>query len=155
MKPTSIRDLLTTFVVLAVLADLLTRVGYAALPPIPTLAGVTLLVLAALEVILAFALKARIERKPGTRPVEPLVAARSVALAKASALAGAVMAGLWAGFLAFLLSCRADLAAAASDLPGAVVGLVSAVALACAALWLEHCCRTPLDSDEQEPDRRR
>jgi hypothetical protein len=149
------RDLLTAFVALGVLAYPLTRVGYATLPPIPALAGVTLLVLAALEVILAFALKARIERRPGSRPVEPLMAARAVALAKASALAGALMAGLWAGFLAFLLPRRADLAAAASDLPGAVIGLVSAVALVCAALWLEHCCRTPLDSDEQEPHRRR
>lgn len=153
MKPTSIRDLLSIFVVVAVVGYLLTTIGYGVLPPLPALAGITLLVLAALELILAYALKARIERKPGTRPVEPLVAARAVALAKASALAGTVMAGLWTGLLVFVLLKRTELAAAAADTPSAAIGLLSALALVAAGLWLEHCCRTPLDSDEPEQHR--
>ena len=43
------------------------------------------------------ALRARIRREPGTTPVQPLVAARAVLVAKASSVAGAVVAGAWLG----------------------------------------------------------
>lgn len=155
MKPSSPRELVATFVVLGLLGYLLTKVLYATLPPLPTPAGVPLLVLAAIEAGLAYVLKERIERKPGTRPVEPLMAARAVALAKASALAGTVMAGLWGGFLCFVLVRRSELAAAAADTPGAVLGLLCALALVAAALWLEHSCRTPPDPEEQERHQQR
>jgi hypothetical protein len=155
MKPTRLPELVATFLVLAVATFLLVKVGYSALPSVPPLAGVTLLVLAAIEVALGFSLKARIERRPGTRPVQPLVAARAVTLAKASAVAGSVMAGVWAGLLGYLLPRRAQITAAADDTPGAVIGLICAIALVAAALWLQHCCRTPIDSDEDpERDRR-
>jgi uncharacterized membrane protein len=147
--------LVPTFVVVGVLAYLVTRLSYASMPPLPLLAGITLLVLAALEAILGYYLKARIERKPGTEPVEPLVAARAVALAKASAVAGTVVAGAWAGILGYLLPQRDQLAAAVDDTPSAVVGLISAAALVAAALWLQHCCRTPLDSDDEQRPRQR
>jgi hypothetical protein len=157
VKPTNWRELASTFAVVAVVAHLLTRVSYAVLPPLPLLAGITLLVLAALELVLGFSLKARIERRPGTTPVQPLVAARAVTLAKASAWAGTVMAAVWAGLLGYLLPRLRELSAAADDTPGAVVGLVSAAALVAAALWLQHCCRAPRDADrdptkDQESD---
>jgi hypothetical protein len=155
MKPTRIPELAATFVVVAVVVYLLVKLSYSAMPALPTLAGVTLLVLAAIEAVLGFALKARIERRPGTKPVEPLAAARAVALAKASALAGAVMGGAWLGLLSYLLPRRTVLAAAAGDTPGAVVGLACALALVAAALWLQHCCRAPTDSDDQDRDRQR
>ena len=155
MKPTSIRDLLSLFVVLAVVGYLLTTIVYGSLPPLPPLAGVTLLVLAALELIWAFSLKARIDRKPNTRPLNPLVAARSVALAKASGLVGSGLAGLWAGLLVFVLIRRSELAAAADDTPSTVIGLFSAVSLAAAGLWLEHCCRTPPTDEDDGSSRDR
>ncbi|MBO0851544.1 MAG: DUF3180 domain-containing protein [Pseudonocardia sp.] len=155
MKPTRIRELAATFVVVAVVVYLLVKLAYSAMPALPPLAGVTLLVLAAIEAVLGFALKARIERRPGTKPVEPLAAARAVALAKASAVAGAVMAGAWSGLLAYLLPRRTVLEAAAGDTPGAAVGLACALALVAAAMWLQRCCRTPLDSDDQDRDRQR
>ncbi|HTF45894.1 MAG TPA: DUF3180 domain-containing protein [Pseudonocardia sp.] len=151
MKPTGWRELLPTFLVVAVVVYLITRITYGVLPPLPLFAGVTLLLLAIIETILGYSLKARIEQRPGTQPVQPLVAARAVALAKASAVAGALMAGVWAGLLGYLLPRYGQLAAAADDTPGAVLGLVCALALVAAALWLQHCCRAPTDSDD--PDR--
>jgi len=151
VKPTGWRELLPTFFVVAVVVYLITRITYGVLPPLPLFAGVTLLLLAIIETILGYSLKARIEQRPGTQPVQPLVAARAVALAKASAVAGALMAGVWAGLLGYLLPRYGQLAAAADDTPGAVLGLVCAVALVAAALWLQHCCRAPTDSDD--PDR--
>jgi hypothetical protein len=149
VKAFGARELLPPFGMLALLAYLGMGPTYASMPPLPTPAGAVLLVLAAAELVLAFALRARIERRPGSRPVQPLVAARAVALAQASALGGAVMAGLWLGVLGFLLPRRDELSAAAEDTPAAVVGLISAAALVAAALWLQHCCRTPPPEDDR------
>jgi len=153
LEPTTLRDLLSIFVVVGVLAYLLVRASYAALPSIPAPAGATLLVLAVVEAVLGYTLKARIERRPDTRPVQPLSAARAVALAKASAVAGAVMAGVWSGMLGYLLPRLDVLSAAADDTPGAALGLVGSVALVAAALWLQHCCRTPPEDDDRDRDR--
>ncbi|HZZ51076.1 MAG TPA: DUF3180 domain-containing protein [Pseudonocardia sp.] len=155
MTPTSIRQLVAVFLVFGVAGYVLTQASYAGLPPLPTLSGVPLLVLAGVEVAIGVQVKARIERKPGTLPIQPLMAARAVALAKASALAGAILGGLWGGFGCFVLIRSSQIEAARDDVPGAVIGVVCAAALAGAALWLEHCCRTPSDSDDTGPDTQR
>ncbi|MDN5932904.1 MAG: DUF3180 domain-containing protein, partial [Pseudonocardia sp.] len=86
MTATRPRDLLVAALVAAVLANLLVRLSYGSLPAIPALAGVTLGVLGVAEAIAGRSLRARIERRPGTTPVPPLVAARAVLVANASAL---------------------------------------------------------------------
>jgi len=139
---TRVADLVGLWLLAAALSWLLVRIGYGALPPVPVLAGASLLVLAAVEVGLALVLRNRIERRRGARLLDPIMAARSVALAKASSLVGALVAGVWTGVLG-LLGARATLAAAAADTPGALVGLVCAVLLVGAALHLERTCRTP------------
>ncbi|MEU6149838.1 DUF3180 domain-containing protein [Actinosynnema sp. NPDC047251] len=146
MRFTKPRDLLAAGLVAGLLAHLLLRLAYGTLPPLPTFAGFTLLVIAAVDLVLAFSLRARIQRKPGSAPVEPLTAARAVALAKASSVLGAIMAGAWAGVLVYVLPVRGEFEAADHDLVSAIVGVVSAVALIGAGLWLEHCCKTPEDS---------
>ncbi|WP_121001520.1 DUF3180 domain-containing protein [Saccharothrix australiensis] len=145
MRFTKPRDLLAAGLVAGLLAHLLLRLAYDTLPPLPTFAGFTLLVIAVVDLVLGFSLRARIRRKPGTPPVEPLTAARAVALAKASSLLGAIMAGAWAGVLIYVLPVRGEFEAADHDLVSAVVGIACAAALVGAALWLEHCCRTPDD----------
>lgn len=150
MAPTRVRDLLVVAVVVGLVANLLVRLSYGSLPDFPLFAGVTLGVLGLAEVAAGNVLRARIRRRPGTSPVQPLVAARAVLVAKASALSGAIMAGLWAGLLAHVLPRSAEVAAAASDSAAAAVGLLSSLALVAGALWLEHCCRTP---DDPGPDR--
>lgn len=152
MKFTRVRDLLGIAAVAALGSWLLVRTNYGAIPPLPTLAGLTLAVLAVVEVVLAFVLRARIAQRRTTVALDPLMAARSVALAKASSLVGALMAGLWAGLLWYVLEHRFELASAVRDTPGAVIGVLSAVALVLAALWLEQCCRTP--EDEEPPPAR-
>ena len=148
MKAIRAKELLAPFGVPAVIAYAGVGSVYSTMPALPTPAGVALLVLAVAELIMAQALRSRIERRPGVPPVQPLVAARAVALAQASALAGAVTGGIWLGLLGFLLPRRDELAAAAEDTPAAVVGLLSAAALVGAALWLQHCCRVPPEDDD-------
>lgn len=153
MKATRVRDLVGLTAFAAIATWLLVRVFYGSLPPITGFAGASLYPVAAIEAVLAFVIRARVEEHRvgvGSQQLHPITAARAVALAKASSLVGAASAGVWLGLLLFLLPKRAEVTAAAQDTTGALIGLVGGVALAAAALWLEHCCKTP-DEPPDEP----
>ncbi len=154
MHFTRARDLAAAGLVAAVLVHLLVRAFYGELPPLPPLAGVTLLVLAIVEGALGASLRNRIRHPGGGKPLQPLTAARAVALAKASSILGALMLGAWLGVLAYVLPRRGELVAADEDFPSAVVGVICAALLIAAALYLEWCCRTPRDQDNQPPEQR-
>jgi len=151
MTATRVRDLLAVGLVAALLANLVIRLSYGSLPGFPLLAGATFGVLGIAEALAGNALRARILRRPGARPVQPLVAARAVLVAKASSLAGAIMAGVWTGLLVYVLPRSAEVTAAASDAVSGAVGLVCALGLVAGALWLERCCRTPDDDSPVQP----
>lgn len=149
MKFTKIRDLIGIALVAALLTAILLRFAYSDLPTLPRLAGVTFGVLAIVEAIFAWQLRNRIIGKAGAKPVQPLTAARAVALAKASSLVGALMAGVWAGVLLTVVPMVSTSPAAGEDRTTAFIGLVGSAALVAAALWLEHCCKTP-DPPQQD-----
>ncbi|MFI5897986.1 DUF3180 domain-containing protein [Actinoplanes sp. NPDC051513] len=150
MRPTSISVLIVAGLTAAALGWLLLSFSYSSLPDLPWSPIIVLLVLAIAEGLLAQNTSARIQRKPGTLPVDPLAVARYVALAKASSLVGAISAGFSAGLLAWL--AMEPTQAAHDDLPTAVGGLVSALALVGAALWLERACRIPEKPDAKDED---
>ena len=149
MKFTRFRDLVAVALVAGLLTAIVLRLVYAQRPTLPRLAGVTFGVLAIVEAILAWQLRNRIAGKPGARPVQPLTAARAVALAKASSLVGALMSGVWIGVLLTVLPLAVLSSAAADDRTTSLVGLLGSAALVAAALWLEHCCKTP-DPPQQD-----
>jgi hypothetical protein len=151
MTATKPRNLLVVALIVAVLGNLLVRLSYESMPGFPLLAGVTLGVLGVAELVGGNLMRARSERRPGTRPVDPLVAARALLLAKASSLGGAVVVGAWAGLLVYVLPRASTVSAAASDSASGVVGLVCALVLVGGALWLERCCRAPDDRDPPRP----
>ncbi|HSV67783.1 MAG TPA: DUF3180 domain-containing protein [Mycobacteriales bacterium] len=142
-QPTHPRDLAVIALVAALLSWLVVRQWYGSVPRLQWFVPLSLVVLAVAEAISGFQLRARIRRRPGLEPVDPLVAARQVALAKASALVGAAMVGVWAGLLVYATPRLDRLAAARGDVVTAGVGVVCAGLLVGAALWLEFCCRTP------------
>jgi hypothetical protein len=150
MRPTRPASLVVAALAAAALAWLLISVFYADIPPLPWLPAVTLAGLAVLEAYLALNTRARIDRRPGRDPVDPLAVARFAVLAKASSQAGAIFGGFSAGLAAWLLVERTR--AAYDDLPAAVAGTVASAALVAAALWLERCCRVPERPDDDEPD---
>ncbi|MEU6022462.1 DUF3180 domain-containing protein [Micromonospora sp. NBC_01739] len=152
MRPTRLSTLVVSALVAAAVAWLLiSSIYYDRLPPLPWLPVVTLAGLAVLEAYAAINTRGRIERRPGRDPVNPLMVARFVVLAKASALAGAIFAGFYAGLTGWLLV--EPTRAAADDRPAAIAGLLASVALVAAALWLERSCRVPdRPDDEREPD---
>lgn len=147
LGPTRLRDLLLIAVVTGIAAWILVRYNYSDFPPLPLLASVVLYVLAALEIVIAFVVRSRVESHQigqARGQLHPLIAARVLALAKASAILGAISVGVWAGLLTFLLG-QQDVAAADHDRPAAIVGLIGGVLLVAAAMWLEYCCRAPDD----------
>jgi hypothetical protein len=152
VKPTRPRDLIVVFLGVGVVAHLIVSLTYGSLPSFPAPAGATLGVLGLAEAVAGWILKGRVERRAGSRPVEPLVAARAVLVAQASAVGGALVGGLWAGLLVYVLPRASTVTAAASDTTAAVIGLLCALVLVGGALWLERCCRTPDDPDEQRRD---
>ncbi len=130
-------------VVAAVLGYLLAALAYADLPPLPRYAPVTLLLLAVVETGMARVVRDRVRgrSRPGARALHPLQVARAVALAKASSPAGALLLGLYAGLLVWLLPHSA--AQARSDALVCAVSALAALLLVVAALLLERACRTP------------
>jgi Protein of unknown function (DUF3180) len=149
MGPTRKRDLTAATVLAAVAGYLLVVLLYRWFPPITLLTGVSLLAVAIAEAVWAFYVRAKIndgEIGDGPGWLHPLAVARSVLIAKASAWVGALVLGWWVGVLVYLLPRRGTLKVAGEDTAGAVVAGVCALALVVAALWLQHCCKSP-----QEP----
>ena len=145
--PTRVRDLTAYAAAVTLITWLAVRQWYGDLPRLRWFVPLSLVLLAIAEVLAANQLRDRIRRRPGAPPVQPLVAARMLALAKASAVVGAVMVGIWAGLLVYVVPRLGQLAAAGNDTATAAFGVVAAVALTAAALWLEYSCRTPAPPD--------
>jgi hypothetical protein len=155
MGPTRNRDLAAAAVVVALLSYVLAyRLYFPSFPPITIWTGISLLAMAAVEFGWASYVRSKInDGKIGDASgwLHPLSVARSVVVAKASAWVGAVVFGWWVGVLAFLLPRRGRYPVAAEDTAGAVVAAASAAALVLAALWLQHCCKSPPEPPEH-PD---
>ena len=151
MKPTRVSTLVIIAVVCAAAGWLLLRAVYTKLPPLPWTGVPALLIAAAAEAWMGRDIKARIAGRPGSKPVQPLFASRMVALARASSVAAAIIAGLAAGS-AFYLAGSLNASTPRQDALTAVITFVAAIVLACAALYLEYCCRVPGNPEEPQPD---
>jgi Protein of unknown function (DUF3180) len=150
MGPTRPATLVVAGLAAAAVAWLMISRFYGDIPALPWLPPLTIGALAVLEALLAFNTKARIDRRTGRDPVDPLAVARYVVLAKASSLAGAIFAGFYAGMLVWLLIERQRNSYAAADTPPGTAGVVASLALVAAALWLERACRVPKPPDDHE-----
>ncbi|WP_061291196.1 DUF3180 domain-containing protein [Herbidospora cretacea] len=148
MKPSNPGVLVGVVVVFAVVTWGFLQGAYSSLPQVPWTAIPTFLLLAIGEAYTGWLTRARINRKEGTTPPEPLVVARLAALAKATALAASGLAGVFAGFFIHTLGMF-DIPGPRQDALVAAGSLVSAVLLICAALFLEYCCRVPEDPNHQ------
>ncbi|ASU77217.1 DUF3180 domain-containing protein [Actinopolyspora erythraea] len=149
MSYTSARDLLGAALLAAVLVYGLVRLFYGALPPLPVAAGGILVVVAIVDAVLAVVLRPRAKHRSGSEPLDPMMATRIVALAKASSLAGALMGGAWASLLLYLL---VELRVFGSDTIASAVGVLSAAALTGAGLWLEWAMRNPDEPQEDDDE---
>ncbi|CQD04856.1 putative secreted protein [Mycobacterium europaeum] len=151
MGPTRKRDLTAAVVGAAVVGYLVVNALYRWFPPITVWTGLSLLAVAVAEALWARYVRAKIndgEIGVGSGWLHPLAVARGLMVAKASAWVGALTLGWWVGVLVYFLPRRSWLRAAAEDTTGTVVAAISALALVGAALWLQHCCKSPPDQPE-------
>ncbi len=123
--------------------------GMSKVVPQLTLA-VTLVLIAVIVVALAWPVRraTRGAAAPGVpkRRVDPFYATRVVLIAKASAVAGAILGGAGVGMLVELLSRPVS---AVSSVWGAVAMLVAAVLVLVAGLLAESWCTVPPEDDEK------
>ncbi|MBN6050846.1 DUF3180 domain-containing protein [Nonomuraea sp. RK-328] len=150
MRPTRPGVLVGLVVVVALLTWMVVRQFYADLPIVPWTAIPTVLLLALGETYSAWMTKARLDRKPGTKPVEPLAVARLAALAKASSYVGAVFGGMFAGFALHTVQLFTR-ETPRTEFFIATGSFLAFVALICAALFLEHSCRIPEGPEDAGP----
>ncbi|CAM3564535.1 DUF3180 domain-containing protein [Stackebrandtia soli] len=150
LKPTTPATLFVTALAAGALMLLVAARFYSYVPRPSWYTPVMLLVLAFALAFLAYTTKARIDRRPGTEPPEPLVVARYAALAKASSIGGSLFAGVYAGLVVYTVAQRTRLTVAAEDLPPSAFGFVACLMLVAAALWLERACRVPEDDDRDD-----
>jgi hypothetical protein len=143
VNPTRPRGLVIAGALALIVSYLLMRVYYlnslsSALPRTPVLSvGLVALV----EAQLGRAVRARLAGRPNTKPIMPIAVARFAALARASSIAGAVVAGAWAGVLLYTAPRGKQPAVAGADTITSSLGIASGLALLAAALWLEQGCR--------------
>ncbi|MCW2892121.1 MAG: hypothetical protein JWO75_1610 [Actinomycetia bacterium] len=149
MKPTRTRTLLLVVVLAAAVTWAVLDAAYASLPPLTWTGVPALLIAAGAEAWAGRDLRARIQGKRGTRPAPPLFVARIVALAKASSLTAALLAGICAGFMIYL-SGMAGAPTPRGDLIDASLSFGACLVLLAAALFLEYCCRVPGDPDADD-----
>ncbi|WP_336207497.1 DUF3180 domain-containing protein [Nonomuraea sp. LPB2021202275-12-8] len=150
MRPTRPGVLVAVVVVIALITWMLVQQFYSDLPLVPWTAMPTVLLLAVGEAYSAWMTKARIDRRPGTKPAEPLAVARLAALGKASAYGGAVFAGVFAGFALHTLQLLTR-ETPRSEFFVSTGSFLSCVVLIAAALFLENACRIPKDPEERSP----
>lgn len=136
---------------LGALVGLFVANSMSGLPLMPWSAIPTLLLLAFAEAYTAGRTARRIRREPGTEPIEPLSAARLLALAKASALFASIAAGFFAG-MALSITERLDLPTHREVFLITLGTALAAGLLLAAALYLEHACRVPDDGEDDTDD---
>jgi hypothetical protein len=152
VKPTRVPVIAIILIAVAAVTWAVVRFLYTSLPPLPWTMVPSLLLLGLGELYTALVTRARIQRKPDTKPMDPLVAARLAALAKASSHAAAVLAGVFAG-LAIYLASSLDKPTPRHDFFVSGGTVLAAALLIGAAVFLEFSCRVPKGPEDKSDER--
>lgn len=146
MTPTRLPVLLLTVLACGLAGYLLAAAAYFDLPPLPSFAPISLLLLTVFEGGLAKVVRDKVRGsggRPAGRPMHPIQIARAAVLAKASSLGGAIVLGLYGGIFAWTFARKDTFVTASDDARVAGLSALAALALVVAALLLERSCRTP------------
>ena len=114
-------------------------------PEVPWTAPIGLILVAALVGALAYVTHQKIQVRH--ERMEPQRAVAFLVLGKASALAGALVAGGYFGFALMFLT-RLDAAAPRDRVIRSAVAIVAGIALCAMGLLLERACKVPSEPDE-------
>ena len=150
MAPTRIGPLLLLAAVAFALTTAVLQVrqaGGSATPAPPLVSVVMVAGLAVAVLVVAWPVR-RWNAGARDRPLNPLRAARTVALAKAAALAGAVLTGGWTGYVGVALPLVAVTSQPGRTAAAGAVVLAS-VGLTVAGLVAERWCMIPPEDDDE------
>ena len=150
MTPTRPPVLVVIAIVAGLVAYLLVAVTYDDLPALPRAAPVTIAALGLIEVVVGRSVRARLAGRAGPRSLTPLGIARLAALARASSAGGAVVLGGYAGAGVYMLR-GLEKSAYVRDAVTSLLGVVAALLLVVAALYLERSCRVPTPPEQPPP----
>jgi len=114
-------------------------------PAVPWTAPIGLILVAALVGALAYATHQRIQVR--RERIEPQRAVALLVLGKASALAGALVAGGYIGFALMFLT-RLDAAAPRDRVIRSAIAVVAGIVLCVMGLLLERACKVPTEPEE-------
>jgi drug/metabolite transporter (DMT)-like permease len=115
--------------------------------PVPWTAALVMFLLALALALWARGTRARLTGQPGTKPMDPIVAARSAALAMAASRTGAIVAGFYVGVSVSLVPGW-GVAYVRERIIISLVTVLFAGLVVAAALWLERVCRVPPDASD-------
>jgi len=115
-------------------------------PEVPWTAPIGLILVAALVGAMAYATHQKIQVR--RERMDPQRAVAFLVLGKASALAGALVAGGYFGFALMFLT-RLDAAAPRDRVIRSAAAIVAGVALCIMGLLLERACKVPSEPDEE------
>ena len=128
--------------------------SFGTLPSVPLAAPIVLAVIAVVLLATALSIRSRLraqrERRPGAKGVEPMMAARALVFAQASALVVALVSGMYGGTAVFLLGSL-DIPPRRDQAIYAGFAVLAGIAVIAAALFLEHVCKLPDDKDDNKP----
>jgi TctA family transporter len=151
LRPTKAASLVVAALLGAAIGWLIIANDYGDFPTVTWLPALIFAGLGVLELIAAINTKARVDRKPGALPVEPLTAVRYVVLAKASSLVAALFAGFFGAVVLWLFGQpHGARSAPARDLPPSIGGIGGAIVLLVGALLLERACRIPPPPEDDD-----
>ncbi|MFE6763881.1 MULTISPECIES: DUF3180 domain-containing protein [unclassified Streptomyces] len=129
--------------------------SFGTLPSVPLAAPIVLAVIAVVLLATALSIRSRLraqrERRPGAKGVEPMMAARALVFAQASALVVALVSGMYGGTAVFLLGSL-DIPPRRDQAVYAAFAVLAGIAVIAAALFLEHVCKLPDDKDDNKPN---
>lgn len=114
--------------------------------PVPWLAPMTMGMLAIALLFWTLLSRPRLLRHPGAEPMQPIVAARTAALAMAASRTGAIIGGFYLGVL-FSVIPRADTQTGLSTLWAAGFTSAASIIVTVVAVWLERMCQLPAGDD--------
>ncbi len=117
--------------------------------PVPWSAALAMWLLAVALGMWALIVRPRLQRKPGTEPLPPFVAARTAALALAASRVGAGVLGFYVG-VALVFVGDLPVPAAESGAWASAATALGGVAITAIALWLERMCRITDDDGDDE-----
>jgi hypothetical protein len=115
--------------------------------PVPWTAALVMGLLALALALWARGTRARLSGQPGTKPMDPIVAARSAALGMAASRTGAIVVGFYLG-VAIELAPGWGVDSVRERVIVSLVTVVLAGLVVAAALWLERVCRVPPDASD-------